>query len=544
MKYTMRLLLSCALILALQPLRTQVEFWTEDFGTGCNQGFGVASYTGPNGAWSSVNTGTNAGSASVWFVSATENGNEPGECGTGCGSDRTLHLGAVSVLGFPADPGAAYYEGLAGFCGILPCGATDKRVQSPVINCSAYSDITLEFDYIEGGNTIDNATLWYYSGTTWTQIADMAKTFSGACSPQGVWTHYAIALPSSANNNANVRIGFRWINNEDGNATDPSFAVDDVVLSVASAGDTEPPVITGCPEDENVSGCEYVIPDYVALIGVSDNLDLSPDVQQDPAAGTLITASTVVVITATDDAGNSSTCQFAISLLDEEPPILVCPEPWVTVETDPGNCYFTLPDYSLLFDYSDNCDPAPVFTQEPPEGSAIMAGDTVTVGLLVTDFTGNAISCSFPLVVEDVSIPVIDCMPAVSDTLPSALDTEMWINVPLAVASDNCQFVVSNSVNGGGVDVSGYYSAGIWPITFTVTDEFGNESTCTTTVEVVGLPCCDWDFDCNYVINVSDLLAFMVYFGTFGGPADFTNDGAVNISDLLLFMSNYGTFCP
>ena len=141
-------------LLLFTPLFTlgQNIFWTENFGLGCNLGQLATAYAGPNGSWTVASTGTNAGSANVWYISATENGNNAGVCGSGCGSDRSLHLGSVSVLGAAADPGAAYYEGVSFLCGFFPCGATNKRVDSPTIDCTGLYDITFAFNYIEGGN--------------------------------------------------------------------------------------------------------------------------------------------------------------------------------------------------------------------------------------------------------------------------------------------------------------------------------------------------------------------------------------------------------
>ncbi|PLW91908.1 MAG: hypothetical protein C0592_13520, partial [Marinilabiliales bacterium] len=69
--------------------------------------------------------------------------------------------------------------------------------------------------------------MWYFDGSSWSQLSDPAKT-STACAPQGRWTAYNIMLPASADNNANVRIGFNWTNNNNASGTDPSFAVDDI----------------------------------------------------------------------------------------------------------------------------------------------------------------------------------------------------------------------------------------------------------------------------------------------------------------------------
>src|SRR5690606_22643499 len=177
-----------------------------------------------------------------------------------------MHITSV----FNPTGGAAYDAG--GLCGILYCPQTNRRAQSPVINCTGRSNITLSFNYIEfGEGTNDNATLWYYDGSTWAQIADMPKTncCGGACNGfrQGQWTNYTIMLPASANNNANVQIGFKWQNNDDGVGTDPSFAVDDIALSVASTDiftaeyfRANPQVIYSNildPTLDHISQCEY-----------------------------------------------------------------------------------------------------------------------------------------------------------------------------------------------------------------------------------------------------------------------------------------------
>jgi gliding motility-associated-like protein len=211
-------------------------FWTEDFGIGCNQGQLATSVTSANGTWAIVSTGTNGTYANTWYISATENGNPAGSCGSGCGTDRTLHLGNVNIMGLiSADGGASYYAGGLGG------EETNRRAESPAINCTGYSTITLDFVYMEyGDGSLDNATLWYYDGLTWSLLIDLPKTPFGSCSPQGQWTAYSIAMPVSANNNANVKIAFNWTNNTDASGTDPSFAVDDITLSVPSS--PSPPI--------------------------------------------------------------------------------------------------------------------------------------------------------------------------------------------------------------------------------------------------------------------------------------------------------------
>lgn len=203
-------------------------FWTEPFSNGCTQ---LCLANGYNG-WSVVSTGTNGTSANEFYISCQENGNAAGACGSGCGADPSLHVGNVSTSPAAAffcptgDCGAAYDAGVgSGTC------ATSWRAQSPAVNCTGYGNLVVSFNYMEGGDgTNDNALLWYFDGAVWTLLVDLPKTV--LCGVQGTWTAYSFALPASANNNPNVRIGFQWVNNDDGAGADPSFAVDDVSISV------------------------------------------------------------------------------------------------------------------------------------------------------------------------------------------------------------------------------------------------------------------------------------------------------------------------
>lgn len=237
-----KLLLAAALFFGAWTANAQnpSPFWVENFENVCATGCGAGSYTGPNGAWSVAALSGNTGDVpNEWYISCAESGYTPGGCsstcpGTGDGvtilpTGGSLHVGSnVGVLG---DIGARFYSG-AGFPGLFDA-STDVRVESPTINCTGKANINVAFTYIEGGDgTIDNATLWYFDGSTWTQITDMQKTMccTGACDGvnPGMWGLFNIQLPASADNNPNVKIGFLWVNNNDAAGTDPSFGVDNL----------------------------------------------------------------------------------------------------------------------------------------------------------------------------------------------------------------------------------------------------------------------------------------------------------------------------
>jgi len=223
-----RLYLFSAILLFRFSGFAQTLVWSEDFGTGCDQGQLATGH----GNWQVTDlTGANNAS-NKFYVSATEAGMGVGNCGDGClatgGTNKTLHVGTVYIeyMGFPladADPGAAYNAGGIGGFGFQ--STTDIMAETPWINVSGYTNLTISFNYMEGGDANDNASLWYNNGGGWTQLVDLPKTVTCG-SGQGTWTAYSTALPASSE--GLIQIGFRWVNNDDGSGTDPSFAVDDI----------------------------------------------------------------------------------------------------------------------------------------------------------------------------------------------------------------------------------------------------------------------------------------------------------------------------
>lgn len=248
------------LSLLVSEANAQTEFWFEDFGTGCDQGQPADGFNSANGLWSVNNTGANGTDANTFFVSSTTQVGATG-CATDCGGDnrRTLHVSNVDlylnifgtpVLIMPADGGAVYLSDVV----------TNRRVESPVIDCSGYSAVTVGLDYIEFGHgSHDNARIWYYDGTEWTIIDDMPKTVccGGPCHAgnPAEFDTFSIVLPASANNNPNVRIAFDWTNNSDSQGSDPSFAVDQISISGSESSfeEIDPPVNNDCENAEELS---------------------------------------------------------------------------------------------------------------------------------------------------------------------------------------------------------------------------------------------------------------------------------------------------
>ncbi|MEM6771659.1 MAG: HYR domain-containing protein, partial [Bacteroidota bacterium] len=186
--------------------------------------------------------------------------------------------------------------------------------------------------------------------------------------------------------------------------------------------DTSDPVLV-CPENrtENVDGsCEFNLPDYRSLATASDNCSAPA-----PAPNLLtITQSsevsvsghgtiTTVMLTATDAAGNASSCSFTVTLADVTPPSLSCPAD--QIEEVDGDCSFRIPDYTAQVTTTDNCDASPEISlaQQPSPGTEVNGDGSVTIiTITATDAAGNTTTCSFKLLLEDNSPPTINCPPS------------------------------------------------------------------------------------------------------------------------------------
>lgn len=243
----------------------KAQFWTEDFvPVNTVPDAGANGYLGLNGVWTETQLPGNTGTEpNKFFVSCTEAGMLPNNCGAACPVipqppptpfiEQSLHLGSVPFVFSPCptgDCGASYSAGDGGL-GISDA-STEVRAESPTIDCTPYTNIVLTFNYMEfGDGAIDNGEVWYFDGLAWSLLLDMAKTScgdgsGGPCNAvpcdgtvQGLWTASPnIALPASANNNPNVKIGFRWVNDNDGVGVDPSLAVTRIQLTSAVVPNT------------------------------------------------------------------------------------------------------------------------------------------------------------------------------------------------------------------------------------------------------------------------------------------------------------------
>ncbi len=183
--------------------------------------------------------------ANQWYISDVEAGNAAGACGSAGGGDQSLHVSVHPSFG--GDVGAAYANDVACLPGCFNCDfssfcydmTANKRSMSQNINSVGVTGLTLTFNYIENGQGAFDDCIFEYSidgGANWLTLANPVKPSLGICAPQGLWTGYSIGLPVTCEGITNLRIAYRWQNNADGIGTDPSFAVDEILIIGTSSG--------------------------------------------------------------------------------------------------------------------------------------------------------------------------------------------------------------------------------------------------------------------------------------------------------------------
>lgn len=183
-------------------------------------------------------TGANDLDANMWYISDAEGGAAAGQCGVATNGNKTLHVGCQGT--WCIGSGASYNAGDGGL-GFFASTTNVRSVYNANISTLGNTNLTLSFDWIGiGAAGTDYGSVIYSTngGTTWTNL--QAMTGGTTCgNGQGLWQAANITLPAACNNIANLRIGFNWTNDNDGAGTDPSFAVNNVRITVPGA---TPPV--------------------------------------------------------------------------------------------------------------------------------------------------------------------------------------------------------------------------------------------------------------------------------------------------------------
>lgn len=245
-----------------------------------------------------------------------------------------------------------------------------------------------------------------------------------------------------------------------------------------TVADFQAPTITTCASNQILisdANCEAIIGDYTGLISVADNCS-SPGnivITQSPIAGTIISTTTLITITATDENANQSSCSFNAILNDTISPIVICPgNQSVAIN---GSCGYIMPDLSATVGGNDNCSVLANMTiaQNPLAGTA-QTGQTAVI-ITLTDEQGNNSTCLTNIIPIDTSSPTINCPNPSPQNIGILCDYSLPNYGTTASVLDNCSgYTISQSPAVGSV-----VNPGTTSIILTVTDLGGNTDQCT-----------------------------------------------------------------
>ena len=240
-----------------------------------------------------------------------------------------------------------------------------------------------------------------------------------------------------------------------------------------------PTIICPATQLENAdASCLATIGDYTSLAIPTDNCSVlgSIGITQSPLPGLVIGTTQSIILTATDEYGNSNTCSFNVELNDIIAPTIICPGAQ-TVSTDIG-CDYTLADFTSLATGLDNCSPSGSlsYSQSPIAGTLLPLG-TNSVTITVQDTSGNSAMCSFDVIVQDQVDPIFTACPATQIVyMDSSCQTQIGDYLSIAIASDNCStegnIILAQSPSPGTAITTATL------VTITATDQSGNTANC------------------------------------------------------------------
>ena len=193
------------------------------------------------------------------------------------------------------------------------------------------------------------------------------------------------------------------------NSGDEDFAVDTFQITGTPALGN-PPVIA-CPGDivvNNDTGICGAVVFFGDAIATDPDGDLDTVVQTGgmPNGSTFPVGDSIIEYTATDLNGNTATCQFTITVEDNENPVAMCQN--ITVELNPVTGMVSVNPGDIDNGSTDNCGIASMSLDVSTFDCSMVGTNTVT--LTVIDAAGNTDTCTATVTVEDNTAPDIVCV--------------------------------------------------------------------------------------------------------------------------------------
>jgi uncharacterized repeat protein (TIGR01451 family) len=245
-------------------------------------------------------------------------------------------------------------------------GNNSSNVLTPVIS----SPCTLNCPGDVTANTLD---LPFGCGT---QVSYPPPTPIGACA----------AVTCSPPSNSFFPVGVTSVICSDSGGVSCSFNVtvkDTTAPRITCSGN----ITVSAPIGQNSAVVSYSLPTVV------DNCSGLTATCAPPSGSAFQLGISVVTCSATDGAGNGSSCSFLVTVNDSQAPTITCPSP-VTVESLQCSVVVNYPPPTV----ADNTPGANV-SCAPPSNSAFPRG-TTTVNCVAVDQSGNRATCAFTVTVR------------------------------------------------------------------------------------------------------------------------------------------------
>ncbi len=246
---------------------------------------------------------------------------------------------------------------------------------------------------------------------------------------------------------------------------------------------------------------------------------------------------TPVTYVATDNAGNTVSTSFDVTVIDNIAPEIQCPGGPVEITVERGTTTVTV-EYDAITT-TDNCEGTTVeMTSGIASGGDFPLG-TTTVTYTVTDAAGNTASCSFDVIVTEEALPPVPDAPEVTITQAICAD-------PFGMIAVTTEEGLTYSIDGENYQAEGIFTD-LEPGTYQVTarDEFGqvSEATSVTIEEPTAAVIETRTIDLCVEDSTYDLYDLLLgEYDTTGIWVDTENTGALDSSFIDPSMLEVGTY--
>lgn len=249
--------------------------------------------------------------------------------------------------------------------------------------------------------------------------------------------------------------------------------------SSVEVSDTHPPTLSGCVDKtiECVGPTTELRPELLG-VSASDACDPNPTLSLAPAAVSGLGTFSVTA-TARDNAGNTATATFSVTVVDTVAPVFTVRPSDIDADcTDAAGAL-------VAFDVAavDACGPVTIECEDETGRSVDPAGTTFSVGdhvvtCTATDEAGNVARHTFFVRVHDHEAPIVVCPADI--TVPTAAGDCVAAVTFSATVTDVCDAspTVVYEVDGVPIASGDTFPLGTTEVTVLATDASGNEGRC------------------------------------------------------------------